>query len=172
MDISVYLKIFKRSKISCLPSPFCSPLTYFQWVLYLCLDCCKRSCFFRLLLWVWGDGPVGYWQALPHFTTETPESTEFGRCFSEPAGHFKTQSWTQLAITVGALPTVTYRRRTFWFGRNKLKSHFKSIFRAGSSVQFSCSVMSDSLRPHGLQHARLLCSSPIPETCSNSRPSS
>ena len=29
-----------------------------------------------------------------------------------------------------------------------------------SSVQFSCSVMSDSLRPHGLQHARLPCPSP------------
>ena len=29
-----------------------------------------------------------------------------------------------------------------------------------SSVQFSRSVMSDSLRPHGLQHARLLCPSP------------
>ena len=27
------------------------------------------------------------------------------------------------------------------------------------SVQFSCSVMSDSLRPHGLQHARLPCPS-------------
>ena len=27
-------------------------------------------------------------------------------------------------------------------------------------VQFSCSVMSDSLRPHGLQHARLPCPSP------------
>ena len=26
-----------------------------------------------------------------------------------------------------------------------------------SSVQFSCSVMSDSLRPHGLQHPRLPC---------------
>ena len=30
------------------------------------------------------------------------------------------------------------------------------------SVQFSCSVMSDSLRPHGLQHARLPCPSPTP----------
>ena len=29
-------------------------------------------------------------------------------------------------------------------------------------VQFSCSVMSDSLRPHGLQHARVLCPSPTP----------
>ena len=32
-----------------------------------------------------------------------------------------------------------------------------------SSVQFSCSVVSDSLRPHELQHARPPCSSPSPE---------
>ena len=32
--------------------------------------------------------------------------------------------------------------------------------------------MSDSLRPHGLQHARLSCPSPTPGACSNSRPSS
>ena len=37
-----------------------------------------------------------------------------------------------------------------------------------SSVQFSRSVMSDSLRPHGLQHARPPCPSPTPRTCSNS----
>ena len=36
--------------------------------------------------------------------------------------------------------------------------------------QFSCSVMSDSLRPHGLQHARLPCPSPTPGACSNSCP--
>ena len=38
------------------------------------------------------------------------------------------------------------------------------------SVQFSCSVVSDSLRPHGLQHARLPCPSPTPRACSNSCP--
>ena len=32
--------------------------------------------------------------------------------------------------------------------------------------------MSDSLQPHGLQHARLPCSSPAPRACSNSCPSS
>ena len=32
-----------------------------------------------------------------------------------------------------------------------------------SSVQFSCSVMTDSLRPHESQHARPPCSSPTPE---------
>ena len=41
-----------------------------------------------------------------------------------------------------------------------------------SSVQFSCSVMSDSLRPHGLQNARLPCQSPTPRVYSNSCPSS
>ena len=40
------------------------------------------------------------------------------------------------------------------------------------SVQFSCSVMSVSLRPHGLQHARLPCQSQTPRACSNSCPSS
>ena len=39
-----------------------------------------------------------------------------------------------------------------------------------SSVQFSRSVVSDSLRPHGLQHARLPCPSPTPRACSNSCP--
>ena len=38
------------------------------------------------------------------------------------------------------------------------------------SVQFSRSVESDSLRPHGLQHARPPCPSPIPEVYPNSCP--
>ena len=37
-----------------------------------------------------------------------------------------------------------------------------------SFLSFSCSVMSDSLQPHRLQHARLPCSSPTPGSCSNS----
>ena len=38
------------------------------------------------------------------------------------------------------------------------------------SVQFSCSVVSDSLQPHGLQHARLTCPPPTPRVYSNSFP--
>ena len=41
-----------------------------------------------------------------------------------------------------------------------------------SSVQFSCSTMSDSLQPRELQHTRLPCPSPTPGACSNSCPSS
>ena len=39
-----------------------------------------------------------------------------------------------------------------------------------SSVQLSRSVVSDSLRPHELQHARPPCPSPTPGVHSNSRP--
>ena len=41
-----------------------------------------------------------------------------------------------------------------------------------SSVQFDHSVMSDSLLPHGLQHARPPCPSPTPRVYSNLCPSS
>ena len=40
------------------------------------------------------------------------------------------------------------------------------------SAQFSLSVVSDSLRPHGLHHTRLPCPSPTPRACSDSCPSS
>ena len=39
-------------------------------------------------------------------------------------------------------------------------------------VQFSGSIVSNSLRPHGLKHARLPCPSLTPGACSNSCPSS
>ena len=43
-----------------------------------------------------------------------------------------------------------------------------SLLCSFSSVKFSHSVMSDSLRPHGLQYARLPCPSPTPRVYSNS----
>ena len=49
---------------------------------------------------------------------------------------------------------------------------FQSWLRLVSLVQFSHSVMSDSLRPHGLQHTRPPCPSPNPGACSDSCPSS
>ena len=48
---------------------------------------------------------------------------------------------------------------------------FPSYLQFGS-VQFSQSVVSDSLRPHESQHARPPCPSPTPRVHSNSRPSS
>ena len=54
----------------------------------------------------------------------------------------------------------------------RLKNYKKNIQNASnvSSVQFSRSVVSDSLRPHGLQHARPPCPSSTPGVCSNSHP--
>ena len=50
------------------------------------------------------------------------------------------------------------RSRSCWYGASTRPN----------SVQFSRSVMSDSLRPHGLQHARPPCLSPTPRAYSNS----
>ena len=48
---------------------------------------------------------------------------------------------------------------------------FTSCFQSSPvPVQFSCSVVSDSLRPHGLQHARPPCPSPTPGVHPNSCP--
>ena len=44
------------------------------------------------------------------------------------------------------------------------------ISQSFSSVQFSHSVMSNSLQPHGLQHARFPCPSPTPGAYPNSCP--
>ena len=49
---------------------------------------------------------------------------------------------------------------------------FKVVFYMGHSVQFSCSVMSGCLRPHGQQRARPPCPLPTPRVYSNSYPSS
>ena len=43
-----------------------------------------------------------------------------------------------------------------------------NLKKSGSTVQYSRSVMSHSLLPHGLQHARPPCLSPIPGVYSNS----
>jgi len=48
--------------------------------------------------------------------------------------------------------------------------HIIFVFVWLTSVQFSHSVVSDSLQPHRLKHSRLPCPSPIPEACSNSCP--
>ena len=51
--------------------------------------------------------------------------------------------------------------------------HFNHFWMYSSIalVQFSCSVMSNSLRPHELQHARPPCPSPTPGVHSDSHPS-
>ena len=53
-----------------------------------------------------------------------------------------------------------------------LKTNDVAFYISICHVQFSHSVLSNSLRPHGLQHTRLPCPSPTPGAYSNSCPSS
>ena len=48
----------------------------------------------------------------------------------------------------------------------------RSLYDKNQSVQFSRSVVSDTLRPHESQHAKPLCLSPTPGVHSDSHPSS
>ena len=80
----------------------------------------------------------------------------------------KCASSTVLCSCIFYSTVVPYHYFKPRISRNKHKS---SSDIAGS-VQFSDSVMSDSLQPHGLQHSRLPCPSPTPRACSNSCPSS
>ena len=81
----------------------------------------------------------------------------------------------------------SYYNSSNWLGQGEiLKGLPEKCLRAGSwrrtgtsvqrrefsSVQFSRSVVSDSLRPHELQHTRPPCPSPTPRVHSNSCPSS
>ena len=51
-----------------------------------------------------------------------------------------------------------------------LKPSLPSARKDPAQLKFCCSVVSDSLQPHGLQHARLPCPSQSPGIRSNSRP--
>ena len=53
-----------------------------------------------------------------------------------------------------------------WCVRDDSNQYCRNV----SSVQFSGSVVSDSLWPHGLWHTRPPCPSPTPRVCSNSCP--
>ena len=57
-----------------------------------------------------------------------------------------------------------------WFQEWKYCKHSREPLSFYSSVQFSCTVVSDSLRPHGPQHIRPPCPSPTPGVYSNSCP--
>ena len=76
----------------------------------------------------------------------------------------RAQAWRAAAIS-------NYQLSCFSINRAQVKIF---VFVVGtwvpSSVHFSHLVMSDSLQPHGLQHARPPCPSPTPGVYSNSCP--
>ena len=74
----------------------------------------------------------------------------------------------------GAGSEELLRPPTFYAGQTgtSLARTLRSPYTSQYSVQFSRSVVSDSLRPHEWQHARPPCPSPSPGVHSDSRPSS
>ena len=78
--------------------------------------------------------------------------------------------WQPLAFLDTVPSSLIAKLASTWWSHSICHSLWETFLT--TSVQFSCSVMSDSLRPHGLQHARLPWPSPTPGAYSNSRPSS
>ena len=66
-------------------------------------------------------------------------------------------------LTMHWIRNMERKKKEIWRGREE------NLY---CTVQFSCSVMSDSLGTHGLQNDRLPSLSPTPGACSNSCPSS
>ena len=76
--------------------------------------------------------------------------------------------WGSVMPSLSPLPPKNFRTRTS-VKVNLSKTNIKIL---SSVSQFSCSVVSDSLRPHESQHARRPCPSPTPGVHSDSHPSS
>ena len=76
--------------------------------------------------------------------------------------------WPELMLSINSKPTFFVSFST----PQILRALLYNLYLLFSSVQFSCSVTSDSLRPHGSQHARPPCPSPTPRVYPNSCPSS
>ena len=81
------------------------------------------------------------------------------------------QPWLNILIH------ISQRHMQTFFSLITIKKHklslcryFRLVLIEFSSVQFHRWVMSNSLRPHGLQHDRLSCPSPTPGAYSNSCP--
>ena len=73
-------------------------------------------------------------------------------------------------LVIGLCPNKPIVR---WkYRRSKMHFNAPNLLNIIASVQFSHSVVSSSLRPHELQHARPPCPSPTPGLHSNSGPSS
>ena len=72
------------------------------------------------------------------------------------------------------LPNSNKLETDAWCALAKFWANFGEQSREPADMQllFTCSVMSNSLWPHGLKHTRLPCPSPSPGACSNSCPSS
>ena len=79
--------------------------------------------------------------------------------------HLRSSLFTTKLITLKG-PMILPSLRNF--PKNYTAWYLSSPISDINNLQFSRSVVSDSLQPHGQQHTRLPCPSPTPRACSNS----
>ena len=85
----------------------------------------------------------------------------FHRCSDPESPIFSVWSWAHHLTFLGFSPLKSK-------SRNSMNLHTYNNNKTVPRIsQFSCSVMLDSLRPHGLQQARPPCPSPTPGVYSN-----
>ena len=80
----------------------------------------------------------------------------------------KRLNWTEMNLWQSGL--LVHYLFNYWLSDHAWGKEAHSVY--SYSVQFSCSVVSDSLQHHESQHARPPCPSPTPGVYSNSCPSS
>ena len=83
---------------------------------------------------------------------------------------FAAASRTLFGLLIDNCSTLHHILRTYSLSNDDNHDDDEVVYQF-SSVQLSRSVVSDSLQPHGPQHARLSCLSPTPRAYSNSCPS-
>ena len=110
---------------------------------YVCV-CCAQSCLTLC------------------YPVNCSRSASFVRGFSRQG------NWSGVPPTPGNLPNPGFKLRSPGLQADSLLS--KPPGKSLSSVQFSCSVVSDSSRPHESQHTRPPCPSQTPAVHSDSRP--
>ena len=106
---------------------------------------------------------LGWWRSIPRLICDRHNNFLKFLFQVSPRASF-VKSWAYQAPFIA---WITLQK----FVADELLHYLLCIYSLSVS-QFSRSVMSESLQPHGLQHARLPCPSPTPGACSNSCQSS
>ena len=134
-----------------------------EWVLKALCDLSRQK--------KWAEPPVSLFTFFFIFKYEDATLEQQFYLASFGSGLKESQAFLVLHLDIEMLFIVetTTPATAFYLVVFPRKQQFKQCF---SSVQFSLSVVSNSLQPRGLQHARPPCPSATPGACSNSCPSS
>ena len=113
---------------------------------------------------------AGFWQMFAGWLDVQPDGTVIFFCLHHYINLYIMLKCKQISSYLAELEkNLCYL--SLWFMPGALfLSRVWQLPVVFSSVQLSHSVVSDSLRPHGLQYTRLPCSSPTPRACSNPCP--